>query len=400
MAAKLQPLKRTKKDLIATGVITALAVIGVGTVWATAPIRGSELTPADEPFIASTTLDAIPETLSEHWRATDTSTNHKPLITGGVISTADGNTIKTYTPDGALLWSYERDKELCSLSVGFDAAVATYKTGIGCGDVTAINANDGQYKATRSAISSDHVAPISSNDRIGVLGTERLELWRSDLVRTIEYGDVEAPQESGQQPHPECSITSAMTRKDLLAITEDCPDGSSYLRFMGTTPDDSRTPEITQDIEITDGRIVAIGQSVAAVYTNDPSPRIVSYNDDGELVGEQAVDEVEFPDPPFQSATADLPHHMSWFNGDSLVLFSPTQLNVRQSFNDALGTGIALNGSLLYPTAEGITVANWDTGEVQRTIPVDRAGYDGEVALGVVGQVIVEKRGSELVALG
>ncbi|BAU95156.1 hypothetical protein N24_0894 [Corynebacterium suranareeae] len=400
MSAKLPPLKRTKNDLIATGVITALAVIGAGTVWATAPIRGTELTPATEPFIASAALDTIPEQLTEQWRVTDTSTNHKPQITGGVLSTADGNTINTYTPDGSLLWSYERNKELCALSVGFDATIATYKTGVGCGETTAINANDGTYKATRSAISSDKVAPIVSNDRIGVLSTERLELWRSDLVRTIEYGDVEAPQESGQQPHAECSITSAMTRKALLAVTETCPDGSAYLRFMDTTPEDSRSPEINQAIKITDGHIVAIGQSAAAIYTNDPTPRIVSYNDSGEQVGDQAVEVSEIPDPPYQNSTADLPHHMSWFNGTSLILFSPTQLNVRQTFDDALGTGIALNGSLLYPTADGIAVANWDTGEVLRTIPVDRGGFGGEVSLGVVGQAIVEKRGSEIVALG
>lgn len=399
MVSKL-PLRRTKKDFIATGVIAALAVIGIGTVWATAPIRGTELSPAQEPFVAAATTDHIPSQLHEQWRITDTSNNHKPAITGGVISTADGNTINTYTPDGSLLWSYKRDKELCSFSSGVDAVIATYKTGIGCGDVTSINANDGTYKATRSAISSDQVAPIISNDRIGVLGDERVELWRSDLVRTIEYGDVEAPQESGQQPHPECSITSAMTRKELLAITETCPDGSAFLRFMDTTPEDSRAPEITQDIQIADGTIVAIGQSAAAIYVNEPSPKILSYNDDGELIGEHAVEAVGFPDAPFQLHTADLPHHMSWFNGKSLVLLSPSQLNVRQSFNDALGTGIAVDGKLLYPTIEGIAVANWNTGEVLRTIPVDRADYKGEVSLGVVGQVFVEKRGSQIVALG
>lgn len=393
-------LQRTKKDFIATGIIAALSVAGIGIVWATAPIRGAELSPADEPFVASPALSTIPNELEEQWRATDTSSNFKPAITGGVIATADGNDIKTYSPDGSLLWEYDRDKELCALSTGFDAVVATYKTGVGCGDVVAINANDGAYKATRSAIASEEVAPITSNDRIGVLGTERVELWRSDLVRTIEYGEVEAPQEPEQQPHAECSLTSAQTRKELLALTETCPDGKTYLRFMDTTPEDSRVPEISQDVEIPDGRIVAIGQSGAAVYSDEPTPRIVSYSDSGAVLSEELVNPVEIADLPAHSTIADLPHHMSWFNGDELVLFSPAQLQVRHIFNDAIGTGVAIDGSLVYPTANGIAVANWDSGEVLRTIPVDRAGFSGEVSLGVAGQVIVEKRGSEIVALG
>ncbi|ALC05231.1 hypothetical protein CDES_03895 [Corynebacterium deserti GIMN1.010] len=395
-----KPLQRTKADFVTVGVISAIALIGVGTVWATAPIRGSELTPAAEPFVAESPLTTIPTQLSERWRASDDSSNHKPSITAGVIATAEGNTVKTYSPEGELLWSYERDKELCALSTGFDSVVATYKTGVGCGDVIAINANDGQYKATRSAIASDTVAPITSNDRIGILGTERVELWRSDLVRTVEYGEVEAPQEANQQPNPDCSITSAMTRRDLLAVTETCPDESTYLRFMTTAPEDSRVPEVSQDIKIEDGRLIAIGETAAAVYVSQPTPAIVSYNAEGQIVGQIAVDPVEFSDLPSQQTTADLTHHMSWFTGDRLILLSPSQLNVRQVFDDALGTGTALNGSLLYPTTEGIAVANWDTGKVLRTIPVDRAGYTGEVSLGLVGQVLVEKRGSEIVALG
>ena len=41
-----KPLRRTRNDLIITGVLTAVALIAVATAWATAPIRGSELTPA------------------------------------------------------------------------------------------------------------------------------------------------------------------------------------------------------------------------------------------------------------------------------------------------------------------------------------------------------------------
>lgn len=390
----MTPLRRTRRDLIATAVITALALGGVTTVWATAPIRGSELT-TTATFIAEPTLTEIPTELSELWRTPDTSGNHRPSITGGVIVTAEGETIHGHSPTGEQLWSYSRDVELCALSTGFEAAVATYRTGIGCGDVVAISV-DGRYKATRSAIASQEVTPIASNDRIGTVSTERVELWRSDLVRTVEYGEVEAKQEAGQQPFPQCSVTSAMTRRELLAVTETCPDGSSFLRFQTTTPEDSREPEISRNIEIPDGRLVAIAQDAAAVYVEDPVPTIISFDTEGSEVGRRVVAPATFSQPP---ATADLPHHMSWFDGERLSLFSPTTLNVGQVFEDALGTGVPVDGSLLYPVEGGIAVSDWDTGEVLHIIAVDRGGYRGPVSLGVAGGSIVEKRGPELVVL-
>lgn len=394
-----KPLRRTRADWIAAGTIAAVSLVAVGSVWVTAPIRGSELTTAAEPFVANASLSMVPDTLTEAWRAPDTTPgNHKPAITGGVIVTAADNTVSGWSPAGEALWSYERDVELCSMSAGFDAAVATYRTGVGCGDVVALSVTDGQYKATRSAPASAEVAPLISNDRIGILGQERVELWRSDLVRTVEYGEVEAQQEAGQQEFPQCSITSAMTRKELLAVTETCPDGSTFLRFQDTTPEDSRVPEISSNIDINapEARLVAIGEDAAAVYVES---RIITYNHEGAVIEEHPVTAVDFTPPPFQPATADLPHHMSWFDGEKLILFTPGRLSVGQSFPDALGTGIAVDGRLLYPVAAGIAVADWDTGEVSRTIPVDRAGYTGAVSLGVAGDTIVEKRAEEIVGL-
>ena len=397
-----KPLRRTRNDLIITGALTAVAFLAVVTAWATAPIRGSELTPAPEPFMATTALTSVPENLEEIWRVADTTPGaHLPVTSAGVIIASEDNTLRARTPDGQVLWTYDRDVDLCSLSAGFNAAVATYRTGVGCGDVVAINATDGQYKATRSSSANEKVAPIASNDHVGTVGPERVELWRSDMVRTVEYGEVEAEQEANQQPFPECSISSAMTRKELLAVTETCPDGGTFLRLQHTTPEDSRMPDVTQNIELqsADARLVAIGTDSAAIYVENPTPTIVSYNNNGVVLHEQPVDDINFPAPPFPQATADLPHHMSWFNGEQLMLFSPDALAVTLILDDAIGTGIAVDGNLLYPVADGIAVANWDSGEVSRVIPVNRTGYDGPVFLGLVGETIVEKRGSELVGL-
>ena len=252
---------------------------------------------------------------------------------------------------------------------------------------------------------------------MGTLSRDRLELWRSDLVRTIEYGHVEAPQEADQQPHPDCALTSALTRMELLAITDLCPDSITdgvALRFMGTTPEDSRQPEIKQSIDLEPhSTLVSIGQTAAAVYTPTTpagTARITSFNQQGKELNAATV-----PSSPLLDGTApthhedrtgvdtpqiaDLPHHMSWFDGQRLYLFEPENLLISHIFEGALGTGIAVGGQLLYPNREGIAVADWNTGKILRVIPVDRQGYDGPVSLNQAGHTIIEQRDNTYVAL-
>ena len=270
----------------------------------------------------------------------------------------------------------------------------------------AIDAATGEYDSTRSAINSDEVVPISSNDRIGTVSTDRIDLWRSDMVRTVEYGDVEAKQEPDKQPHEDCTLSSALTRTENLALTESCPDkpNTTWLRFQDTTPDDSRQPDIAADVDIaTDGaRLVAVGQKAAAVYRPGPHPSIESYNNEGKKLDSSPAEPspaIDTGDSPFAPATADLPHHMTWFDGSRLYLFKPSDLSVDRIVDRAIGTPVAVDEQMLVPTKEGIAVMDWSTGKTLRTVSVDRGAYRGAVYLTLAGDTIVEARGDKVVGL-
>ncbi len=397
-----RPLRRTRGDLLATGAITVLSLAAVAGVWFTAPIRSAELTPADVAYTVPEQLDTVPAALTESWSAVDRPLPgvHLPVLVDGLVITSDGHRVAALDPAGEVVWTYERDLELCSLGAAWGRVVTTWRAGNGCGDVVSIDATTGTYERTRSAIAPADVVALASNDRIGTVGAERLELWRSDMVRTVEYGRVEALQEPNLQPHPGCELTSALTRTTLLAVTEVCDDGA-WLRFQAATPEESRSPEVGASVQLTDpgAFLVSVGEEGAAVVTDQA---IVSYSEEGVELHRH---ERRAPLPasaeglPHAPVTADLPHHLTWFDGDSLVLLSPAGLEVQHEFPEALGPGIAVGERLLMPVQEGINVLNWETGETEKTIPLDRDGYDGMVTLRVAGGTVVEKRGDLVVGL-
>lgn len=402
------PLRRTRGDIIATCVITLVCVVMLGLAWYKAPIRTSHLSPAAAEFHPAAAPTRVPDALPELWRRDDAppapaqqTLAPQPVVVGGVVVLPSAHGVRGLNPrTGEELWSYEREETLCGLGSAWQKVTAVFDAGFGCGDVVQIKPQDGTYGKTRSALAEEPVGIVQSNDRVGIIGPERVELWREDAVRTIEYGDTPARQEPKMQPHVECSPAAALTRTTHLVLLDRCPDHSSWVRVMDTSPDDSRKPEITHEFALpTDtSTLVAVGSSALATYEDGA---LVSYSFSGTELSRTPI---TAPSPealssPFRPAIADLPHHMSWFDGHSWHLFEPTNLRATIHRDDALGTGVSLDGQLLYPVSGGIAVARSDSGEVQRTIPVDRGDWTGPVSLKIAGDVLVEQRGASVVAL-
>lgn len=403
-------LRATAADWKATGIIGALCAIAVGGAVATANIHQADLRQVAVPGDTDAAVLAdVPSSLTTAYSLPNKLVpgQYRAISAHGLIISHDGDTLIATKGDGSTAWTYtRRDADLCSLSTAWGKVVASYRTGVGCGDTVAIDAATGEYGSTRSAVNSEEVVPVQSNDRVGTVSTGRIDLWRSDLVRTVEYGDVEAKQEAQKQPHEECTISSALTRTENLALTESCPDEShtTWLRFQATTPEDSREPEMDADVSLEgDGaRLIAVGQDAAAVYVPGPKPHIESYNNQGEKLSSTPVKPSTALDSrtsPFSPAVADLPHHMTWFDGQRLYLLTPSDLRVDHVVDGAIGTPISVAGHMLMPTSQGIAVVDWSTGKVLREIDVDRSDYRGPVHLTLAGETIVETRGDTIVGL-
>lgn len=407
------PLRRRPADLLATAALTTLAAVTVGGAWFTAPVRSAHLDTAEESSLQQPGMTTIPEQLSEVFSAEATALPgvYQPVVDAGLVFTHDTHTVRALDDTGQQRWSYSReDREICSLGQAWDKVVVTYRSGVGCGDVVALRSSDGRYAGTRSSVNDEQPFQLASNDRVGIVGPTRLDLWRSDLVRTVEYGGVEAKQEPGLQPHQDCEITSALTRTELLAVAEICPEtpenqGHATLRLMDATPEESRTPEIHASVELPSpgARLVAVGQDSAAVYSPGETTELVAFDRKGKELSRSAISPSPLLDDPegvFVPPMADLPHHMTWFDGSRLYLLKPDTLEVTSVIEGVLGTGVDVGERALVPVPEGIAVVDWVTGQTERVIPVDRAGYQGPVHLATTGDILVESRGETLIGLG
>ncbi|MCS4535828.1 hypothetical protein [Corynebacterium sp. HS2168-gen11] len=396
-------MSRDRRIAAGLVVVSTLAVAGA---WWSAPIRQSHLVPAATAFVEYPAATKAQAAYTEAARYPGDFSNANPVVAGGLVMTVEntdqGSRLQAHHPlTGEVVWEYSRNYQLCSLGTAWDTVVATYRTGVGCGDVVALRANTGQYAYTRSANAPSEALNLESNDRVGTIAPQRLELWRSDLVRTIEYGEVEAKQEPNMQPHEDCTITSAWTRSEDLALTEIC-DGSLWLRQLQTSPEDSRKPEIAHETELAPQSVViALSADAVAVYSPGPTPTISRYSTAGELLGSievasaPAVTTAE--DAVFIAHGGDLPHHITWFDGVRLYILHPLTLEIEHVLDDAVGSPVAVGAEFAYPTAAGIAMASWDTGEKSREIPLDRGGYHGPIGLKLAGDAFVEKQGTTVV---
>ena len=423
--------RKRPADRIAAAVIGAVTVAALGGTWFLSDARQTQHHSASAEIAPLSTPQQAPDQVQEVWRAPtlNRGTNQRPLVVDGAVVTETEHGISVLAADtGVEAWNYSRQRELCGTAAAWNKVVTVFRGPAGCGDVVSFDHATGKYEGTRSAVSSENVSVISSNSRIGTVSDQRLELWRSDLVRTVEYGRVESPNEPKAQPRSGCRIHSALTRTDLLAVVDTCPSENgnvTSLRFSDTTPEDSRVPEEKASVDLgTEAAVlVAIGQEAAVVYTGGDRPMLKAIGSDGTVLSETKTDHspaadeyltkivgTDLPDrgpgqpktpsqPAFLPATADLPHHMTWFDGQRLRSFAPVRLQPSFVVDNALGPGAFMGSEIIIPVPDGLLIADKTSGKTKRTIKLSRGDYRGPVSLAVAGSVIVEQRGAELVAL-
>ncbi|MCZ4078317.1 hypothetical protein O1W68_10215 [Rhodococcus sp. H36-A4] len=411
----LAPERRRRSDIAVAAAIAVVTVLVLGVVWLRSDAHGTTSAPAESPLPRANVATSIPDALTEAWRASSPVTS-APVTTGSAVVTGDGGTVSGRDPlDGSIAWSYVRDRNLCAVTDAWNTIVAVYQDARGCSQVTALDSSSGTRKAQRSSDADANVTLSEDGTYVTSRGDTRMELWRSDLVRTLEYGRVDAPVNPSSQPRSGCTLLSSASNSSRVAVLEQCPgESGARLTTMNPAPKDAQQPEeygssvvaalIGPDGPVTGASIlVASGDRVAVSIPAHSSqrPRVAVFDGNAQPLSEfdlpaAIVDENR---PPTAEAVVKAASVFSWWTGSGTVALGLTDLAPMWSIPGALGPGTVMAGRLLVPVPDGTAVIDPTEGTVERTLEVDRAGYTGPVGMSVIGDVVIEQRGDDLVAL-
>jgi hypothetical protein len=403
----VRPERRTKGDIAAAVTIGVVVAAVAALIWWTSDARAAISRPAAVPAPNPTSAREVPASLKELWTAASPATA-APVLVGGTVATGDGRRVDGRDPaTGTSRWSYARDTDLCGVSWVYHYAVAVYRDDRGCGQVSTVDGSTGTRGPARSGYADRRVRLSSDGTTVLSVGSTRVELWRSDMVRMLVYGETDARvKPSNRGLHSGCTMESAAASSSAVSVLEACANQAD-LRLVLLRPgkdDDEPQQHLVAEPGVRAGsgaRVVAVSATNTAVYLPSPQPRVQVIDETGTTVASTLL-----PKPPTGSAVATQTGSLvTWWTGDALVVFDSTTLTQRYIIaagetTAPLGPGVMMAGQLLVPVTDGIGVYDPLSGANNRYIPVHRPPGNAAVVPAVSGSRVFEQRGDSVVALG
>lgn len=397
----------TRRDLVAAAVIILVMAVTAAAVLLSGSAARSQFRAAEDEQPVYGPAVERPTSLNPLWSHASQGVG-VPLTTKGNLVTIDddGTLVGRDAGSGEQRWTYSHAGRYCAATFYADVLAAAFDGASGCSDVTALDPTTQQYTSTRQSHFPD-ARDLTATWRHALASSpERLEIWRDDLVRTVEYGSVEAPQEADMQPRADCTLGTADLTDERFAVAERCPgDDSARLTLSETVPEDSRKPEdIASDttgaddlwiIDVSDTGVLALtdrnGTWAVEWFT---SPR--QYSPVLRLDSEPAMK----PGAPTVSGDDA---QARWYDGDATHAFRND--NGQYSWTAGGATGPGLTGGwspdpdvstardwVLLPVAGGFGLLDHDTGRETLRLGATSAEGEGVTGLAQIGDILYERR--------
>jgi PQQ-like domain len=404
--------------------LAALLLAGAITLWRTSAVTNTTDRVAAAPIAAPPAATGIPAGFVEAWRAPSAATV-RPAVVGPAVVTADGGQVSGRDArTGAEAWTYTRNSPLCAAAGGFPFSdnqrgrvLALYRGTTGfCSEMTALSPDTGARVAARNSDVVPGTELVADDTFVLQTGERYLEVIRSDLVKTLEYGAVIAPAQPDRQPRTGCRYGSVALADRRLAVVERCPDETAErLTVMSPDPADSEKPEEQFSVLLPaagPATVVTLTADRVAVALSDP-PRLQLLDAGGSEIEVTPLDVPEADlatDPPglvapvqagpFQAGAGQAgKDRLFWWTGSRTIALNANDLTPRWTIADTLGPALPYGDGLLVPVRAGLADVDPRTGKTRRIIPVPRADPAAPVRLGAAGDILLEQRGPELVAL-
>ncbi len=403
----VKPERRTKADVLAAAAIVVVVAVAAALIWWTSDARATISRPATGPAPSPRLAHEVPTSVKQLWTAPNAPTD-QPVVVAGTVVTADGRAVQGRDPvTGQVRWSYSRNSDLCGVTGVYRFAVAVYRDDRGCGQVSTIEGPTGSRGPARSSYADQRVKLSSDGTTVLSAGDTRLELWRSDMVRMLSYGEIDARiKPSSKGPHTGCRLTSAAASSSAVSVLEAC-GRQADLRLTLLRPskeEDEPDQHEVPEPGISEGsgaRVVAVAETRTAVYLPVPQPRVDIIDETGATVASTLL-----PKPPSASSVVSRPGNLiTWWTGDTVMVFDAANLTYRYSIGPAgksvpVGPATMMASKLLVPVTDGIAICDPITGVDEGFLPVSRQPGISAVIPAVSGSQLLEQRGNTLVALG
>jgi hypothetical protein len=398
----VRPERRTRTDLAVVALIVVAVLAGGAVLWFNSDARATVSEPAAQPIPEPPAAAGVPPVLTEAWRATSPATP-VPVVAGPAVVTGSGNEVLGHDPmTGQVAWRYARDIPLCTVGAEWDRAIAVYRKSENCSEVTSLRGPTGVRGPQRNSDAEFGTQLLSDGTYVTATGQRSFESWRSDLVRTQQFGLPPAVKNPGNNMvRRECTYSSIAVGDERVGAVENCPQEQGRVTVLKTHPEDDEKPEEVFSVSLGSNAagVVAVTDEHVAVVLRDRS-EVVVFNNSGSAVTRFPV-RVGTPDlrANVQVESTVKGRRIYWHTGTDTVALDPETLTPLWTAPDTLGPGVGFAGKVLVPVPGGLAVLDPTTGNRERVIPVDRADYTGPVQLDAVGAVVLEQRGDTLVAL-
>ena len=402
----IAPERRTRGDLIAAAAIATTLAVFIATIWWNSSTRATISRPAGAPATGVAAPAAVPAALQQRWTATSARTR-SPLVLSNTVVTGDGRTVAGLDPQtGQQRWVYARDTQLCGVSYVYDLAVAVYPDSRGCGQVSGIRAGTGERGPTRTSFADNQVVLTSDGSAVLSAGPTRLELWRSDLVRILSYGEIDArvkPVNKGLGTG--CTLMSAAASDAAVSVLEACRDKKD-LRLTLIKPAKEEDEPDTKNVDLpglavdSEARVLAVSGTTTAVFLPTPRPTVVVYDETA-----TKISETELRSPAVLTGAAPAVTRagdvITWWTGTAVMVFDK-KLGYRYTLDatDALGPATMMAGRLLVPVSDGLAVYDPADGARERLIAIAHPDGTGPVTPAVSGSTVIEQRGAAIAGFG
>ena len=315
----VKPERRTKADVLAAAAIAAVVALAAALIWWTSDARATISRPGVGPAPSPRLAHQVPASLKQLWTAPNAPTD-QPVVVAGTVVTADGRAVQGRYPDtGKVRWSYARGSDLCGVAGVYRFAVAVYRDDRGCGQVSTIDGSTGRRGPARSSYADKRVRLSSDGTTVLSAGDSRLELWRSDMVRMLSYGEIDARvKPSSKGLHTGCRLVSAAASSAAVSVLGACGSQADLRLTLLRPSKEEDEPELRDvpepGIGVGSGaRVLTVAETKTLLYLPAPQPKVDVVDESGVTVASTLL-----PKPPSTSSVVSRPGNLvTWWTGDS-----------------------------------------------------------------------------------